>query len=158
MFDSPRKSTILEQVHSSYFITEYMLQNSESQKSRLMNFIYLQNKKYADWDGRANPSEFTLGTLLQFVKEENLDKFLVRWKAYVQSLDDVEKVKWYIKKIFMQAKNFEAAKVCVPKQHWKHLQNVEFNGDGTVGILDNYCYDLLDQAQMNNVILGVRGT
>ena len=140
-----------EKKRASDSILQYLIQNSEYQLEKIANFLFLQNKN-------TSLSDVSLGTLLQYVKEENLDNFLFLWKMYEQSKNDISKADWYIKRIFLRAKSLEAAKLCIPKQYWKYFQGVTFTGDGDMNIKDEYHYALLEQAAMNNMILGIRNT
>ncbi len=131
-------------------IIHYLIQNSDFQLGKIVKILGIQNKTIAI-------SGSSLPILLQYVKDEDLDNFLALWDMYKKSKDDILKANWYIKKIFLECKSLEAAKVCVPEYYWKYLRDVKYTGDGSTGTRDEYCYSLLEQAQMNNILLGIRG-
>lgn len=138
-----------EKQKASDDINQYLIQNSEFQLQKIISFLLLQNKEL-------KITEFSLGVLLQYVPQDKLDTFFELWNMYLKSKDDISKINWYIKKIFLSAKSFEAAKICVPEQYWKYLKNVTFTGDGDIHIRDEYCYSVLEQSTMNNLILGIK--
>ena len=133
-------------------ITEYLVINSHLQLFKMAQFIKAQNKDAIFIVYLTAP----LGTLLQYVKDENLPEFLILWEMYQNSLQDISKVEWYVKKIFLQANSLESAKLCVPEYYWKYFHFINFTGDGTIDIRDEYIYGLIEQAAMNNMILGLR--
>lgn len=93
---------------------------------------------------------------LTAVPEECQKEVLLLWNIYKQSESDLCVMRWYISKLLLHASSISVIKNCIPEYYWKYLKRLNLTGTATEGDLyEQTCYDILEQAQINNLLLGI---
>lgn len=139
--DLKRHSAALEEKLHKYFLTVTKdVPESYFKKSTVL----LKNAKIAKNNSYDYLSHEQIITLEQYAQD------------YLEELENQNKLRWYLTRIFNMANNIHTAKECIPEHLHKHLTYIDFNGENDVASLkDQELYDALEEAPLKNTILGL---
>jgi len=90
------------------------------------------------------------------VPEEQKSQITILWNIYEKTEKDLCLVKWYLSKLFSTAKSHEVVEKCIPEYFWKYIPPVRWTGELTEEkLFDQDCFNILEESQTNNLILGI---
>ena len=130
-------------------ITIYLAKNVNYQKSKLYNIINVHAPNY-----------FGLATadkriILSFIPAEHHNEFNTIHNIFEKSLADYQLILWYVNRLFTTADSISTVRKALPDYYHKYI-NIYFDGSGTIDQLYNEnCFNILEQAPLNNLILGI---
>lgn len=134
-------SNVLEEKMYKYFLLVAKDVPGSYFKSKT---ITLKNSKVATVNCYSYLNHEQITTLEQYITE------------YTEELTSVDKLRWYLTRIFNLADCVNTAKVCIPDHLHKYLTVIDFNGDKDVSyLLDQELYAVLEEAPLKNTILGL---
>ena len=120
----------------------------EFQLYQLQTFIL----KYTESSLKVYSKEY----LIEFIPLEERDNFHNKYRAYLEALNDTEKVLRYLKRIMNSADDVNTVKLCIPEHYWTYLEDLECDGElDHKELYDHKCFEILEQAPMNNLLLGI---
>jgi len=127
------------------------------QIQRNMFFHLIALEKFVS---EANPKITTLpstmGGFITAVPEDSQDKVILLWNMFKKSDTDLERASWYISRLLLTAKDITTIRDCIPEYYWKYLRRLNLTGSAsTQELYLQDCYDILEQAQINNLLLGI---
>jgi hypothetical protein len=92
------------------------------------------------------------------VPEEHKKELTVLVDIYMGIEYEMYKSKWYLNNIFTHAENLDVIKKTIPEYYWKYIYLLPTNGyKDSIELFDRECFNILEQAKINNVLLGLTG-
>jgi hypothetical protein len=77
---------------------------------------------------------------------------------YIKMEHEMYKSRWYLNNIFTHAENIDVIKETIPEYYWKYIYLLPTNGyKDSIELFDRECFNILEQAKINNVLLGLTG-
>lgn len=130
-------------------ILDQIIKNREFHLTELQKFAKEKNPKLV-------LMPCTGSGFLTAVPDENKEEVILLWNIYKKADDDLQLIKWYINKLLLSAVNVKVIQECIPDYYWKFLRRLNLTGIAyTDELYRQDCYDILEQAQINNLLLGI---
>jgi coenzyme F420-reducing hydrogenase alpha subunit len=91
-----------------------------------------------------------------YLNHEQITKLEQYVEDYLEEQENLNKLRWYLTRIFNLADCLKTAKECIPEHLHKYLTVIDFNGDkDVISLRDQALYDALEEAPLKNTILGL---
>ena len=90
------------------------------------------------------------------IPKENLEEFKNMYEVYDLVLENYAVINWYVNKLFTSADSLETLKKAIPEFYHQYITGFTPDGEATLDMLYNAkCFNILEQAPISNLILGI---